>query len=83
MNANSKEMPVASKPKWQILDATTLKFLAVVLMVLDHIHEMFVSMGAPMWLTMAGRLVLYISEAQNDSNWRAACSVANRISVRK
>ena len=57
MNANSKEMPVASKPKWQILDATTLKFLAVVLMVLDHIHEMFVSMGAPMWLTMAGRLV--------------------------
>lgn len=57
MNANSKEMPVASKPNWQILDATTLKFLAVVLMVLDHIHEMFVSMGAPMWLTMAGRLV--------------------------
>ena len=57
MNANSKEMPVASKPKWQILDVTTLKFLAVVLMVLDHIHEMFVSMGAPMWLTMAGRLV--------------------------
>ena len=57
MNANSKEMPVASKPKWQILDATTLKFLAVVLMVLDHIHEMFVSMGAPIWLTMAGRLV--------------------------
>lgn len=57
MNANSKEMLVASKPKWQILDATTLKFLAVLLMVLDHIHEMFVSMGAPMWLTMAGRLV--------------------------
>lgn len=57
MNVNSKEMPVASKPKWQILDATTLKILAVVLMVLDHIHEMFVSMGAPMWLTMAGRLV--------------------------
>lgn len=57
MNANSKEMPVSSNPKWQILDATTLKFLAVVLMVLDHIHEMFVSMGAPMWLTMAGRLV--------------------------
>ena len=57
MKGYSKEMPVAFKPKWQILDATTLKFLAVVLMVLDHIHEMFVSMGAPMWLTMAGRLV--------------------------
>ena len=57
MNAILKEMPVASKPKWKILDATTLKFLAVILMVLDHIHQMFVSVGAPMWLTMAGRLV--------------------------
>ena len=57
MNATSKEMIVVSKPKWQILDATMLKFLAVFLMVLDHIHEMFVSVGAPMWLTMAGRLV--------------------------
>ena len=57
MNVYSKEMPMASKSKWQILDATTLKILAVLLMVLDHIHEMFVSMGAPMWLTMAGRLV--------------------------
>ena len=57
MNATSGEMTVVSKPKWQILDATTLKFLAVVLMVLDHIHEMFVPMGAPMWLTMAGRPV--------------------------
>ena len=43
--------------KWQIFNATTLKLLAVVLMFLDHVHEMFVSMGAPMWLTMAGRLV--------------------------
>ena len=43
-----REMTVVSKPKWQILDATTLKFLAVILMVLDHIHEMFVSMEAPM-----------------------------------
>ena len=57
MNEILKEMPVASKPKWKILDATTLKFLAVILMVLDHIHQMFVSVGAPMWLTMAGRLV--------------------------
>ena len=57
MNAILKEMSVASKPKWKILDATTLKFLAVILMVLDHIHQMFVSVGAPMWLTMAGRLV--------------------------
>ena len=61
MNATFREMTVVSKPKWKILDATMLKFLAVFLMVLDHIHEMFVSMGAPMWLTMAGRLVFPIS----------------------
>lgn len=39
------------------LDATTIKFIAVFLMLLDHIHQMFVYQGAPMWLTMAGRVV--------------------------
>lgn len=46
--------------KWQFLNATTLKFLAVFLMFLDHIHQMFVHVGAPEWLTMAGRLVFPI-----------------------
>lgn len=46
--------------KWKLLNATTLKLLAVVLMFLDHIHQMFVSVGAPIWLTMAGRLVFPI-----------------------
>ena len=55
MTANV-ETPLKNR-KWQILNATTLKFLAVVLMFLDHVHEMFASMGAPMWLTMVGRLV--------------------------
>ena len=41
----------------QILNATMLKLIAAALMLLDHIHQMFASMGAPMWLTMAGRLV--------------------------
>ncbi|OIZ61421.1 hypothetical protein BLA28_25760 [Eisenbergiella tayi] len=45
---------------WKLLNATTLKLLAVVLMFLDHIHQMFVSVGAPIWLTMAGRLVFPI-----------------------
>lgn len=44
-------------PKWQILNATTLKLLAAALMLLDHIHQMFYHVGAPMWMTMAGRLV--------------------------
>lgn len=46
--------------KWQCLNATTLKLIAVVLMFLDHIHQMFVHVGAPMWLTMMGRLVFPI-----------------------
>lgn len=51
---------IESPFKWKILNATTLKLLAVVLMFLDHIHQMFVSVGAPVWLTMAGRLVFPI-----------------------
>lgn len=52
-----KEDAGLQKQKWKILDATTLKLLAAALMLLDHVHEMFASVGAPMWLTMAGRLV--------------------------
>lgn len=43
--------------RWKILDATTLKLIAAALMFLDHIHQMFAHAGAPLWLTMAGRLV--------------------------
>ncbi len=46
--------------KWKIFNATTLKLFAVILMFLDHIHQMFAYKGAPMWLTMAGRLVFPI-----------------------
>ena len=50
----------SARPRWQVLNATTLKLLAVVLMFLDHIHQMFAAAGAPLWLTMAGRLVFPI-----------------------
>ncbi len=46
--------------KWKLLNATTLKLLAVILMFMDHVHQMFVFVGAPTWLTMAGRLVFPI-----------------------
>lgn len=46
--------------KWKLLNATTLKLLAVTLMFLDHIHQMFAYQGAPIWLTMVGRLVFPI-----------------------
>lgn len=39
------------------LDATTIKIIAVVLMVADHIHQMFIGFGAPLWLTYLGRPV--------------------------
>ena len=44
----------------QVATATNLKFLAIFLMFLDHIHEMFAEMGAPTWLNMLGRLVFPI-----------------------
>ena len=39
------------------MNATNLKILAIVLMVCDHIHQMWAFDGAPMWLTYLGRLV--------------------------
>lgn len=39
----------AVKRRFQpFLNATTLKILAVVLMFMDHIHEMFAAQGAPL-----------------------------------
>lgn len=46
-----------SHSEWKKLNATTIKLIAVVLMFLDHIHQMFVHIGAPIWLNMVGRLV--------------------------
>ena len=42
---------------WMILDATAIKLIALILMVFDHIHQMYASKGAPLWLTMLGRPV--------------------------
>ena len=41
-------------------NATNLKYFAILLMVCDHIHQMFFEFGAPSWLSMAGRLVFPI-----------------------
>ena len=45
------------KIKIKFLNATNLKILAFVLMVFDHIHQMWVFDGAPIWLTYLGRPV--------------------------
>lgn len=44
-------------PTWKLLSATTIKLIAVVFMFMDHIHQMFATAGAPIWLAMVGRLV--------------------------
>ena len=49
--------PTTKAPEWKILSSTAIKSIAVVLMVMDHIHQMFAAVGAPIWLTMIGRVV--------------------------
>nr|WP_314495737.1 TraX family protein [uncultured Peptostreptococcus sp.] len=41
-------------------NATNLKYIAIILMVFDHIHQMFYEFGAPIWLNCLGRLVFPI-----------------------
>ncbi|WP_261674200.1 conjugal transfer protein TraX [Streptococcus sp. HMSC073A12] len=41
----------------KISNATNLKILAILLVFLDHIYEMFGAFVAPMWITMLGRVV--------------------------
>lgn len=41
-------------------NATNLKLFAIILMVFDHVHQMFVPMGAPIWLSYLGRPVFPI-----------------------
>lgn len=57
MSSITKSSPAISAKSWQCLSATSIKLIAIVLMFIDHIHEMFVSMGAPMWLNLLGRPV--------------------------
>jgi hypothetical protein len=42
------------------LNSTAIKNIAVILMVCDHIHQMFEPLGAPIWLTWLGRPVFIL-----------------------
>ena len=55
----------------KILDSTTIKIIALILMVADHIHQMFNSFGAPLWLTYLGRPVfpLFLFAAAEGFNY--------------
>lgn len=52
-------MEQQNKP-YQILDGFQLKILGLLLMVVDHIHQMFENQGAPEIMTIIGRVVLPI-----------------------
>ncbi|MDR2043209.1 MAG: conjugal transfer protein TraX [Clostridium sp.] len=46
--------------KIKVLDSTSIKIIAIVLMFCDHVHQMFLSFGAPGWLTWLGRPVFVL-----------------------
>jgi hypothetical protein len=55
---NTKITPLASgQLPWQILSGTGIKIIGIVLMALDHLHQMFIAQGAPVWLGWFGRPV--------------------------
>jgi hypothetical protein len=43
--------------KWQILSGYAIKIIGIVLMTMDHLHQMFIAQGAPAWLEWFGRPV--------------------------
>ncbi|GHT75633.1 membrane protein [Spirochaetia bacterium] len=51
------------------LNATTIKIIAIVLMVADHIHQMFAPVGAPLWLTWLGRPVFALFLFAAADSW--------------
>lgn len=42
---------------YQCLNSNVLKLIGILLMIFDHLHQMFYMFGAPMWFTMLGRVV--------------------------
>lgn len=42
---------------WQCLTGNQIKIIGVIMMVFDHIHQMFYAQGAPSWFTWIGRPV--------------------------
>jgi hypothetical protein len=45
---------------YQIMSGTSLKVIGIILMTIDHLHQMFILQGAPNWLNWFGRPVAAI-----------------------
>jgi hypothetical protein len=48
---------VSDQRPWQLLSGTGVKIAGIVLMTMDHLHQMFIAQGAPDWLNWFGRPV--------------------------
>jgi hypothetical protein len=55
--SNTITYPAPDGHPWRILSGTGVKIAGIVLMTLDHVHQMFVAQGAPGWLGWFGRPV--------------------------
>jgi hypothetical protein len=42
---------------WQILSGSDIKIIGVVLMIMDHLHQIFIAQGVPYWFSWFGRPV--------------------------
>ena len=51
------------------INVTVIKIIAIVLMVFDHIHQMFAPLGAPLWLTWFGRPVFVLFLFAAADSW--------------
>jgi hypothetical protein len=57
-NRGANPAPESLSPgKWLVLDGGAIKIIGVILMTMDHLHQMFVNQGAPPWLHWLGRPV--------------------------
>jgi hypothetical protein len=43
--------------RYQILSGNAIKIIGIILMAIDHLHQMFINQGAPYWLNWFGRPV--------------------------
>jgi hypothetical protein len=55
-NTETRPLPVKNLD-WRILSGSGIKIIGVILMAMDHFHQMFIAQGAPAWLNWFGRPV--------------------------
>jgi hypothetical protein len=59
-NDNVTQKPVIEgrkKQNWLLLSGGAIKVIGLILMVMDHLHQMFASQGIPIWFNWLGRPV--------------------------